>query len=164
VFAKRAAAAGYRVVAVDARTERLPSDLPREIEFVHADVREFPIQGYDVITVLGLLYHLRLAQQLELLVECRGGPVVVDTQVHVPEAVTSAAGPWARHIVHEGDYEGVYFPEGDNPMASVGNAESFWHTHESLLRLYENSGFESVQVVEPYYVSKYGARQFYVCR
>lgn len=164
VFARRAVQAGYRVTAVDGRRDRVPDDLdPDEIEFVQADVRDHPAGEYDVVSILGLLYHLELDDQARLLRRHQGDcTVILDTQVHFPDAVTEAAGDWAQNIVEVDGHEGVLFPEGDNPMASIGNPQSFWHTEPSLLRMIELAGFERCKVIEPLYVSKYGARKFYV--
>jgi ubiquinone/menaquinone biosynthesis C-methylase UbiE len=163
VFARRAVAAGYHVTAVDGRTERLPDDLdPKQVEFVQSDVRTFPAGEYDVVVVLGLLYHLELDDQLALLRRHNGSTVILDTQVHIPEAVTAECGDWAQVLVKRRDYVGVCFPEQSNPMAGIGNPTSFWPDEPSLLRMIEDSGYESCRVVDPYYVSKYGARRFYV--
>jgi len=163
VFASHAVVAGYHVTAVDGRTERLPADLDERIKFVQADVRSVTVDGYDVVALLGLLYHLALPEQIDLLRNIGEGTLILDTQIHVPEAVTEAAGEWAQHVVTTDDgYEGVLFPEGDNPMASIGNPESFWHTEPSLLRLLKGAGFRTCRVIDPLYVSKYGARKFYV--
>jgi 2-polyprenyl-3-methyl-5-hydroxy-6-metoxy-1,4-benzoquinol methylase len=161
IFSKRARAAGYEVTAVDARTERLPDDLDG-IRFIQADVRNFDTSGYDVILLLGLLYHLTIADQEELLSRARGATVVVDTQVHDPRKVTEHAGEWAQRTVYTGSYEGIEFPEKDNPMASVGNPVSFWHTERSLLTLFGKCGYNQAMIVEPKYISKYGARGFYI--
>lgn len=164
LLAKRARDAGFRVVAVDGRSERVPDDLGPDIEFVQADVRDVELAGYDVVAVLGLLYHMTLEDQLELLSRARGSTVIVDTQIHDDAVVTDACGAWAYQLVRRDGYEGVVFPENDNPMASIGNATSFWHTEVSLQRLFLRCGFETVIAVEPAYVSKYGARKFYVVR
>lgn len=163
VFARRGVKARYLVTAVDGRTDRVPDDLDTAvIAFVHEDVRDYPAGNYDVVTVLGLLYHLELDDQIALLKKYNYSTVILDTQVHFPQAVTEHAGPWAQNIVERDGYEGVQFPEGDNPMASIGNPASFWHTEPSLLRMIEAAGFSSCTIVDPLYASKYGARKFYV--
>jgi hypothetical protein len=163
IFARLGVEAGYRVTAVDGRTERLPPDLDSQtIEFVRSDVRTFPAGEYDVVAILGLLYHLELDDQLALLRRHHGSTVILDTQVHIPEAVTAACGPWAQAPVTRGAYVGVSFPERDNPMAGIGNPTSFWPDERSLLRMIDDAGYGSCRVVDPYYVSKYGARRFYV--
>ncbi|MGE0417357.1 MAG: trans-aconitate 2-methyltransferase [Acetobacteraceae bacterium] len=161
-FSMVAERCGFAVTAVDGRIDRLPADLG-SIRFVRADVRDFDPTGFGVIAILGLLYHLPLADQESLLHRCaHGPPVVVETQVHVPAMIDPAeAKPWHRILARDG-YEGVDFPEGDNPMASIGNATSFWHTEESLIRLFGNAGFSSVTLVDPIFRSVYGARRFYV--
>jgi tetratricopeptide (TPR) repeat protein len=166
LFAKFARDQGHDVTAVDARTERKPSDEELgSIKFVQSDVREFDISGFDFVVLLGLLYHLDVHDQLAILKKCArlGVPTMLETQVHfdtlVPEAQT---GDWARKIVDREGYEGVVFSEGDNPMASVGNSESFWPTEPSLLRMFEDAGFRKVSIVDPIFLSKYGARRYYL--
>lgn len=164
IFAKRARDAGYQVTAVDARTERIPSpeDLGT-IRFIQSDVRQFDVAGYDAIAILGLFYHLELADQINLLKKCNyGAVVIIDTQIHDPGIILGAAMSWGTASQRLGRYEGVQYPEGSNPMASVGNNTSFWHTEASLLRLIEDCGFSNVLVLNPMYTSKYGARKFYV--
>jgi len=161
-FAKRAREAGYKVTAVDGRTERLPDDLDG-IEFVKSDVRELDVTGFGVIAILGLLYHLTLEDQEDLLRRCSyGATVILDTQIHDPHKVGDIAEDWARELTRAGEYEGVRFPERNNPMASIGNPISFWHTEDSLLRLTDRCGYANVTKVEPVYFSTYGARRFYV--
>ncbi|MDQ3729973.1 MAG: class I SAM-dependent methyltransferase [Actinomycetota bacterium] len=164
IFAQRAVNAGYSVTAVDARAVRRPEELDERINFVEADVRDFePAEEPDVVAVLGLLYHLPLNEQSDLLERFRDRTVILDTQIHDPHLVTDAAAEWATEFVSTDDgYEGVVFPETDNPMASVGNPESFWHTEDSLFRLVKDCGYENATAIEPVYVSKYGARKFYV--
>jgi hypothetical protein len=160
-FARRARNAGWKVTAVDARTERLPDDL-EGITFIESDVREFDPAGFDTIAILGLLYHLPLEDQERLLARCAYTRVILETQVHTPGFVPPDAEPWGRKIVRRGGYRGVIFPEGDNPMASIGNPESFWATEPSLLDMFDRCGYRSVQLVEPMHHSKYGTRRFYV--
>jgi tetratricopeptide (TPR) repeat protein len=166
LFAKIARDEGCAVTAVDARTVRKPSDTDLgSIRFVHADVREFDLAGFDLIVFLGLLYHFDWDDQLRVLEKCAraGVPVVLETQVHFDSLVApTETRSWAREIVTRGKYEGVLFPENDNPMASVGNAISFWPTEPSLLLMLEDAGFKRAAIVDPLYQSKYGARRFYV--
>lgn len=160
-FARRARDLGWTVTAVDGRTERLPDDLA-DITFIEADVRGFDTTGYDTISILGLLYHLTLPEQEALLRSCNASRVILETQIHTPGYVPPAAEPWGRRIVKVDGLEGVVFPEGDNPMASLGTPTSFWVTEAGLLTLVERCGYRKVEVVEPAHHSKYGTRKFYV--
>jgi len=163
-FSRVAREMGYLVTAVDARTERKPDDADLgTIRFVEADVREFDLAGFDIIVFLGLLYHLDLPAQVDILRRCAvtKAPVILETQVHVEAMVpASETRPWARTLVRRGDYEGVVFPEGDNPMASVGNRESFWATEPALLAMLRDAGFTHATIIDPLLQSKYGARRF----
>jgi hypothetical protein len=152
---------GYKATAVDGRTDRLPKDLGA-ITFVEADVRSYDPRGHGVVAILGLLYHLEIADQESLLRRCRyGAPVIVETQVHVPEMVAGDPKDWHTLVERDG-YCGVDFPEGDNPMASIGNKTSFWHTEASMERLFGRAGYSRVTVIDPIFASGYGARRFYV--
>lgn len=167
LFSSIALGAGFDVTAVDGRNERLPDDMSN-INFVLSDVREYDITEYDVVLVFGLLYHLTLEDQIELLSRCpKKATVIIDTQVHIPELVQieacRARGFDISKVEHSMGYAGVLFPEAQNPMASIGNELSWWHTEPSLLKLFEQTGFNDVVKMEPAYVSKYGARKFYIC-
>lgn len=64
-------------------------------------------------------------------------------------------------------YQGLVFPEThgvrfENWRASIGNDTSFWQTERSLLRMFEECGYESARVIEPTLYSTYGVRKFYV--
>lgn len=147
---------GWKVTAVDARTKRFP--MTPGIEWVESDVREFPVdERYTCISVLGLLYHLELDAQLDLLRRCAGTPTIVDTHVSL-----------APDRVEQG-YEGHVFDElGERTpkehrwsgTASWRNYESFWATEESLLRMFRDAGFADVWVLEPRYQED---RTFYLC-
>ena len=69
-----------------------PDDrLPPEIPFVQADVRDFDLSGFDVVLVIGLLYHLPLRDQIGLLHRARGKIVVIDTEVFIADLVPYAS-------------------------------------------------------------------------
>jgi SAM-dependent methyltransferase len=156
-FSLSAAEKGWQVTAVDARTVRWPdaesvedprtAELIRSIDWVQADVREFPIErgNFDLICILGLLHHLEVPDQIELITRCVGTPLIVDTRIS-PAIVD-----------RDGDYEGIVIREhgetreerDDVPTASWGNATSFRHTEESLVRLLRNCGFPQVLMMRP---------------
>jgi SAM-dependent methyltransferase len=167
IFSRIARDRGYSVTAVDGRTVRVPeaSDLG-SIRFICADVRDFDVSNFDVILIFGLLYHLDIGDQRALLERCAyGADVMIDTQIHDPQlVVASPPRPWETTIRHRSGYTGIEYPESDNPMASVGNRISFWHTYDSALRLFSDCGFSRVLIIDPAYQSKYGARRFFLIR
>ena len=135
-FAIAAHDMGWRVTAVDVRTERMPSK--QGIDWVQADVREYPTDGFDVITIFGLLYHLELPAQADLLRRCGDALTIIDTHVSLDPRTTIDG------------YEGHFYTERGGLLASWGNESSFWPTEESLLRLIRSAGLESIlQVVPP---------------
>ena len=97
VFSRRARDAGWKVTAVDARTEVLPDDM-EGITFVQSDVREFDPSGFDTIFNLGLLYHLPIQDQKRLLTACAYTRVILETQVHTPGIVGPLAEPWGHQM------------------------------------------------------------------
>ena len=135
-FALTALDMGWEVTAVDARDDRLPSS--DDVDWIQADVRDFDVSGYDAIAVLGLLYHLELSDQRELLKRCAPTLTIIDTHVSLrPKAAVGA-------------YLGHYFDEYPGPRSSWGNAESFWLTEDSLYRLLLDCGFGAILKVLPY--------------
>jgi len=81
MFAVAAFELGWQVTAVDVRTARFPP--VAGIAWIEADVRTylFTACNFDVITLLGILYHLELPDQLALLRRCVGRSTIVDMHV-----------------------------------------------------------------------------------
>ncbi len=146
-FALAAQELGWKVTAVDARTERMP--MTSGIEWIQADVRDFCVEGYDVITLLGLLYHLELEAQSNLLKRCSSTLTLIDTHVSM------------RPTTMIQDYMGHFFEETvEDARASWGNPLSYWLTEESLFRLILSSGYSSILKLMPPPVT--ADRTFYV--
>ena len=146
-FAEHAAKLGWQVTAVDARTERFP--WTEGIEWIEADLREYPIGKPDVICLLGVLYHLELGDQIELLKKCAGTPTILDTHVTGSATVTIDG------------YDGWFFEEElAAATASWGNERSFWPTRVALRQMLADCGYSSVLALEPDY---YPNRTFYLC-
>lgn len=145
---------GWEVTAVDARTDRMP--MVDGIRWIQADARTFDVAGYDCIAILGLLYHMGLTDQQDLLRRCSGTPTILDTH-HSPRSSVTVDG-WDGRIFRE---------PGATPeelarvsTASWGNRESFWPTRPSLVRMLHESGYETVLALEPPILPD---RTFYLC-
>lgn len=162
-FARIAREFGAEVFAVDSRVERLPEDIEKQgIHFIHEDVRNVSLEAYDVVLIFGLLYHFEIGDQVELLRRCQGKEVLVDTQVCCPGMVVRfPLNEWQYTLVQSNGYEGIVYPEQENPMASVVNKTSFWHTEPSYARLFNDCGFSDITAYRPLYLSKHGMRSFY---
>ncbi len=167
-FSIAAAQLGWTVTAVDARTVRWPDPdrvadpalaaLIRGIAWVQADVREFPIApgAYDLICILGLLHHLEPADQLALLRRCAPTPLLIDTRI--AKANLDQSGPYEGMLIRE---HGATREERDQvPTASWGNALSFQHTEESLLRIARDAGYAKMMQMRPPHRRDY---TFYLC-
>lgn len=166
IFSKIARDAGGKVTAVDGRTVRVPPlEELGDIEFVHADIREFDVSSFDIKLILGLFYHLEVKDQIDLLKRCAGrGVTILDTQVHWHNLMTMYPWPeWQRNLSSAEGYEGIFFPEDDKPTASIGNHLSFWPTESALIKMIHDAGFTTIKVVDPAYVSKYNVRRFIIC-
>jgi SAM-dependent methyltransferase len=167
-FSISAAQLGWEVTAVDARTVRWPdsseasdsalADLIRQIKWVQSDVREFAIEpgAYDLICILGLLHHLEVDDQIALLRRCAPAPLLIDTRI--AKANLDQAGPYEGMLIRE---HGATREERDQvPTASWGNAHSFQHTEESLLRLVRDAGYAKMLQMRPPHRTDY---TFYLC-
>ncbi len=166
IFSKIAYANGYDVTAVDARTERLPEEL-EGIQFFQSNINDFVLTKFDVVVVLGLLYHLTLDDQISLMEHIpKGSVLILDTQVHIAKYAQKEAseqrGFDTDALVKKKGYEGVLFPEVENAMASVGDPITWWHTEDSLMYLLSAAGFEDAWCCGDPYISKYGARKWIV--
>lgn len=157
-FSVRAADRGWKATAVDARTKRFQSD-PR-IDWVHQDVRDADLSGYDLILCLGLMYHLTLDDQLDFLNRATGTPLIIDT--HVANGTNTKNAHRLSDPMTIRGYEGRLFREGDakSPTASWGNEESFWPTPEVFYRMLAASGYRSVLAATPWYQPD---RTFFLC-
>jgi len=161
-FSVRAADAGWDVTAVDARTTRFPDDA--RIRWVHQDVRETPLQGYDLIVNLGLFYHLTLDDQLSLLDRAAGTPMILDTHVATDEPNRYNL----SELVHERGYDGRRYSEPkaklkNSPGAARsawGNSSSFWATPDALRQMLDDRGWD-VYTLTPFYLS---TRTFFLCQ
>lgn len=143
-FSLLAADLGWRVTAVDARTERFPDD-PR-VTWVQRDVRDVDLAAYDLILCLGLFYHLALDDQLDLLARAAGRVLILDTHLD--------------HGTHEHElserreprsgYVGRFYSEPHALTSAVGNRRSFWPTLETFHRMLAAAGFGTVLTLEPW--------------
>jgi hypothetical protein len=146
---------GWEVTGVDARTVRMP--MTPGIEWVQQDVRETEIVGYDVVLLMGLLYHMELDDQLDLLRRCSGTVTILDT--HHSTAPTHVEGGYAGHTFNELPPDHPTSLE-DAPRAAWGNPTSFWATQPDLVRMLNDCGFETVLALVPPTLRN---RTFYLC-
>ena len=168
LFAKLAAKHEFRVTAVDFRPpwnidgSPLPLENLAGIAFVQADACRFDVSGFDVVSIVGLLYHLTLEEQIDLLSRSGGKTVIIDTEVYDEVAMSELARERIVPPANAMGYEGIDWLETDNVWSSKGNRYSFWHTVPSLLRMFENAGVRNVTMFEPLYRSAHGPRQWYL--
>jgi Methyltransferase domain len=155
MYSIAAKAMGWDVTGVDARTVRMP--MTPGVTWVQQDVREADVTGYDVILLMGLLYHLELKDQLNLLRRCSGTVTIIDT--HHSNAPTHLEGGYAGQTYRE-------LPAGhtaalaDTPTAAWGNPTSFWATQPDLVRMLHDAGFRTILALVPPTLPN---RTFYVC-
>ena len=120
------------------------------------------LERFDIVLIFGLLYHFEIDDQIGLLRRCKGKTVLIDTMVCGPELMTRyPRRDWECTVERRSGYEGWIYPEKDNPMASIGNRQSFWHTEPSYERLFRDCGFGDVTAYRPLYLAENGMRSFY---
>ena len=155
LFAIAAHEMGWHVTAVDVRTERMP--MTPGVDWVQHDVRTYQVDGFDVIALLGLLYHLELPDQLDLLRRCSRTITILDT--HHSNRPTHLEEGYAGHTYRE-------LPEGQEERLAVtqtaawGNLTSFWPTQPDLVRMLRDSGFATILALVP---PNTPDRTFYLC-
>lgn len=147
IFSIRAADAGWDVTALDARTERFPTD--ERITWVHQDMREHDLGGYDLIVCLGLFYHLTLADQRDLLTRAAGTPILIDT--HVDVGINYPDDRLGEQVEEDGYRGRLYGEHLESPLASWVNESSFWPDLDSFYRLLADHGYPVALALEPWY-------------
>jgi 2-polyprenyl-3-methyl-5-hydroxy-6-metoxy-1,4-benzoquinol methylase len=136
--------------------------------FVQADAMKVTRATYgrfDVVLVLGLLYHLDDPYSfLENVAELCEGFVVIDTHVALDDQPETIKGGWRPDLsdmrtftFREKQYRGRLFREfppdtaGDvkdvSPTASLDNEYSAWLTEDSLVRMLHDIGFSGTEKV-----------------
>lgn len=154
VYSIEAALRGARVVAVDARTERMGDGIAiaarhglEAIDFRQEDVRGVTREthgGFDVVWLLGLLYHLEATDALALLRRARSmaDVLIVDTLVagEARERVEGYEGERVREHADD-DPPGV---RRARVLRSIDNAFAFRFTRASLVGALRDAGYTSV--------------------
>jgi 2-polyprenyl-3-methyl-5-hydroxy-6-metoxy-1,4-benzoquinol methylase len=159
VYAIEAGLQGAEVIALDARTQRMAQGAAcakrhglDKVRFAQEDVRRVTHEtfgSFDVVYLLGLLYHLNapdVFNVLENIYDLCSGLLVIDTYVSLKN---ESRIEWRAQT-----YEGQQCREHDDGDAdelrrsrvlkSIDNTRSFRFTPESLLRLLHDVGFTSV--------------------
>jgi hypothetical protein len=146
---------GWDVTGVDARTVRMP--MTPGITWIEQDVRETDVSGYDVILLMGLLYHLELGDQLTLLRRCSSTVTILDT--HHSTSPTHLEDGYAGHTFRElpADHPTEL---AEAPTAAWGNQTSFWATQPDLVRMLYDCGFGTILALVPPTLAN---RTFYLC-
>lgn len=167
-FARIASRQGFAVTAVDARepwtlTGAASSAAPREYEFVRMDLREFDrIPDFDVIALIGVIYHLPLDDQLALFARCAGKTVVIDTELFDAAVLPpDRQHRFTRRTTPEG-YAGADCAERNEVYSSYLNPSSFWFEDDSLTRCLADQGRTRMSIIDPPYRSAFGPRRWYV--
>jgi len=159
VYAIEAALRGAQVVALDARTQRMEQGAAcarrhglENVRFIQQDVRTAKretLGSFDVVYLLGLLYHLDAPDLFDILVnvhELCSNLLLIDTLISlVPEEQVvwrgvSYAGRRHREHADEDDLE----LRRSRVLKSIDNTFSFHLTRESLVRALAGAGFTSL--------------------
>lgn len=166
-FARIASRQGFAVTAVDARqTWTLANGTaphpPREYAFVQMDLRDFDrIADFDVVALIGVLYHLPLPDQLTLLARCAGKTVIIDTELYDEAEIPSDRRHRFTAWVSKEGYRGANCAEKTNVFSSYGNPSSFWFEDHSFRRCLADLGRRAC-IIDPPYRSAFGPRRWYL--
>lgn len=138
----------FSVTGIDARPDRIPFEY-NNIEWKVQQVKDVVV-SHDIVLFSGILYHLPLSSQIDLVAKCRRAKyIIVNTHIAIE-----------RHTVYlnklsgfikAGKFVGRNYHEGKNlknrPMAAFDNEYSFWHTEDSLISLFDE--WECTRIVPP---------------
>lgn len=159
VYAIEAALLGAKVLAIDARTERMDEGARvarrlglSSLEFEQNDIRKVNNQShgqFDVIFLFGILYHLDAPDVFPVLRNihemCRQF-VVIDTDISLqkPDEAEHDGHVYMGTKVREHSDADPEEVRKSRLLSSLDNAWSFRFTSESLIRLLNDTGFSSV--------------------
>jgi SAM-dependent methyltransferase len=131
----------FKVTGVDARPDRVPFN-HKGIDWKIQHVKDIEVTQ-DIVLLSGILYHLTLQDQINLVKKCSAAKVVIINTHIIEHENGSILNVYKRDklsAIHKvNGYEGSLYHEGTNlknrPMASFDNEYSFWHTEQSLIKL-----------------------------
>lgn len=159
VYSIEAGLRGASVVGIDARPDRMRHGerVAREaglsdVRFELADVRGLSADShgtFDVVFLLGLLYHLDVPDVFELLKSVHAmaeRTVIIDTHFSLVRQMTAHYDGKTYHGRAYREHDAGEPPEvmASRVQASLDNVRSFWFTRESLVLLLRDIGFTSV--------------------
>jgi SAM-dependent methyltransferase len=159
VYAIETALSGAKVLALDARTERMEKGAAAatrlklsNLRFEQCDVRKVNLAShgeFDVIYFLGILYHLDVPDVFGVLESIYGmcrDFLIVDTHIALTpsEQVTYKGRSYSGYKAREHDDNDSESARRSRLLASLDNTFSFMFTRESLVRLLKDIGFSSV--------------------
>jgi predicted RNA methylase len=152
VYAIEAALRGAQVLAVDARTERMREGAAvaarhglGNLRFAQEDVRRVSRGKFDVVLMLGILYHLDMPDALDVLANVHAmcaGLLVVDTLVALAPD-TEFRGYRGQRVREHADDDPAEVRRS-RQLKSIDNAMSFRFAKDSLVRALKDVGFTTV--------------------
>ena len=159
VYAIEAGLRGAEVLAVDARTARMEQGAAcatrlglRTVCFRQDDVRRVTIDSvgtFDVVYLLGLLYHLDVPDVFAVLENVHGlcgGMLVIDTLISLTaeSRVEWRGSTYSGRRCREHEDDDTDAVRRSRVLKSIDNTFSFRFTRDSLLRALQGTGFTSV--------------------
>lgn len=164
---------GWKATALDVRPDRRP-DLPAEVGYISADVNSdaWNAKDYDVISCLGLYYHLDQDMQHRLLDRCSGIPMILDTHFSNPQGDSQNFGSALSTVYEKNGEWGADFIEAPGVpddqrrkemlLASHDNPTSWWQTKADLTKTLHERGWPQTWVMD-YFDMNRPQRTFWLC-
>jgi SAM-dependent methyltransferase len=159
VYAIETALRGSKVCALDARNQRMEQGANiserlglNNLSFVQQDIREVTLKSqgeYDVIYLLGILYHLDVPDSFNVIKNlyamCRH-LLIIDTHISLSpkEEIRYETETYKGSKVREHKDDDSNAARTSKLLASIDNTFSFLFTKESLVRLLRDVGFTTV--------------------
>jgi tRNA (mo5U34)-methyltransferase len=153
----------FRVVAVDVRERNLQRAAimrdhfgisPDALELRHADVFEIApaaLGTFDVVLVLGLLYHVENPMGvLRLARACTKGLCVIESQLtRQTQPIVHGLGQTGQLHESEGSFA-IQVERGDNTLASTGRVISLIPNRAALEQMAQVAGFDAIEFATPH--------------
>ncbi|MCK6459696.1 MAG: class I SAM-dependent methyltransferase [Planctomycetes bacterium] len=152
VYAIEAALRGAQVLAIDARSERMREGAAvaerhglSNVRFAQEDVRRVSraTHGeFDVVLMLGILYHLDMPDVLDVLANVCARLLVIDTLVTLAPD-TEFRGYRGQRVREHADDDPAEVRRA-RQLKSIDNAHSFRFAKDALVRALRDAGFTTV--------------------
>lgn len=142
-----------KIDAIDVRSERMVNN--KNVTFYKRDIRDVSNGLYDIIYMLGILYHLDFPDSLNVLKNLRKMSNILIIDTHISLSSKDVVGGFCGKRYREHPLNSTLEQKQKNLKASIDNEWSFWYDKSSLLKALTSVGYTTIyEVLVPFEPNK----------